>query len=182
MNNNENLKSDDLLNLKETILSISKESAAQEERRSEVILKKSDFLMKYISAIFVIINAVCIFAVTHTSIKPFFVFAYYIVTGLCLLISTLFTVNAQTLVQANFFPTGQVILKKIQQDFKDSSKPQYTFQKSKVDAIKFYSKYTDSLQETNDKRAKSLKKAYGCFFLGVLGVTIGSFIMIVLIA
>lgn len=182
MNNNENLKLDDLLNLKETILSISKESAAQEERRSEVILKKSDFLMKYISAIFVIINAVCIFAITHTSIKPIFVFVYYIATGLCLLISMFFTINAQTLVQAKFFPTGQDILKTIQHNSKDPSNPTYTFQKSKVDAIKYYGKYTDSLQKTNDKRAKSLKRAYSCFFVGIFCVTIGSFIMIVLIA
>ena len=52
-----NSSSDDLLSLRESILSVAIESATQEEKRAEILLKKSDFLMKYISATFVIINA-----------------------------------------------------------------------------------------------------------------------------
>lgn len=169
---------DKILKLEDEILTVSKTSAAQEENRSEILLKKSDYLMKYISATFVIINALCVFAVTQTSISSCFIFIYYIVTGISLLLSTFFTINAQTLVESKFFPTGQDVLKSIQHN---SNKP-YTLSKSKTDTIKYYSKYTEALKNSNDKRAKSIKRAYRYYFVGIFFITVGSFLMIVLIA
>ena len=176
-----NSSSDDLLSLRESILSVAIESATQEEKRAEILLKKSDFLMKYISATFVIINALCILYVSNTSIELGFICLYYFATGFSLLISMFFTIRAQILAQAKFFPTGQDIFLSIQHNYNDSNKP-YTYTKSKTDAIKYYSKYTNSLNEVNNKRAKHLKNAYSFFIVSVFCIIIGSFVMIVLIA
>lgn len=172
-----NITEDDLLKIQEEILCVAKTSAAQEENRLNILLKKSDFLMKYISATFVIINAICVFIATNTDIAPFLIFLYYVINGMLLLLSTYHTINAQTLVKSYFFPSGQDILNGIKKEISS-----LCLIKVKTDTIKYYTDYTNSLKESNDNRANKLNNAYKCFILGTVSITVGFLLLILFIA
>lgn len=163
------------------ILSCAVESSKQEMSRSNILLAKSDYLMKYISATFVIVNAVCAFAISREFIPAAIVCVYYLLIGILLLISMVITIQVQTLLKVEYFPTGTQILEGMAERW-ESDKEVYSILNLQVDNIKYYSQYTESLKEANDDRAKKLKQAYKCFVYATVGVAIGFLIFLILIA
>lgn len=163
------------------ILKCSEESSKQEFERSQILLKKSDYLMKYISASFVIANAVSGFAVARNFVPDGIVCIYYLIVGILLLIGMTSAIKAQTLLEVNFFPTGMQILEGMVKKKVDEDKV-YSLQDIKIDSIKYYSKYTDSLKTANDERAKIIKQGYRSFTYATIGLAVGFFVFLVLIA
>lgn len=163
------------------ILSCAVESSKQEMSRSNILLAKSDYLMKYISAAFVIVNAICAFAISREFIPAAIVCVYYLLTGLLLLISMVITIQVQTLLKVEYFPTGTQILEGMAEKW-ESDKEVYSILNLQIDNIKYYSQYTESLKEANDDRAKKLKQAYKCFMYATVGMAIGFLVFLILIA
>ena len=101
---------DDTKEILTEILNCAVESNKQEISRSNVLLAKSDCLMKYISAAFVIVNAICAFSVLRDFIPASIVCVCYFITGILLLISMFTAIQAQTLLRVEYFPTGSQVL------------------------------------------------------------------------
>ena len=130
---------------------------------------------------FVIVNTISAFVVLRNIISILLICIYYFLTGILLLINMFVTIQVQTLLEVQYFPTGIQILDGMSEKWKNENKV-CSSQKLQVDNIKYYSQYTESLKLTNDKRATKLKKAYKYFMFATLGVTLGFFIFLILIA
>lgn len=162
------------------ILKVAIESSNQEKERSQILLTKSDYLMKYIAAMFVFVNAVCVFIMSNSNVSAWIVCIYYFLVGMSFLFSVCFTIKAQTLLKCVFFPTGQDIFSNMLLKYNEGNT--LTSQDLRIDTIKYYSNYTKSLQVANDNRAKLIDKGYNAFFIGTIVITGGLFLIMVIIA
>lgn len=99
------------------ILDISKESYNQEINRSNNLLTKSDYLIKYISATFVFINAIFVFLATNRVLNLFILAGVYLIISEILCWSLFLAVRAQVLKKALYFPTGNTVIDEIKDEW-----------------------------------------------------------------
>lgn len=163
------------------ILAIAKESYNQECNRNNNLLTKSDYLMKYIAATFMFINAVCVFLVTNKLLPPVIICIYYLLVSIVLMMATWWAICAQNLQKLEFFPTGETVLDDIKKKYEDC-KEEKTSLDIRIDLIKYYGKYVEAAIITNNRRACFLEKSYYAIMVGLVCITLGFFIFLILLA
>ena len=162
------MKNKETQELVEGILETARISSEQEYQRSQLLLTKSHYLVTYVTGTFVFLNAFCLFLLKLKTAPGFMVLALYAVPSIALCGALWQAVSAQSLVRVEYFPTGQEII----QGIIDKNKKNITVTALDHlgDRIIFYSKYTDSLKEANDKRAGILKSVYRLFIGAVISI------------
>ncbi len=171
-------KSDLLETALDKILEVSKTSYDQESERNKQLLTKSDYLIKYISAIFIFINIFLPLAFQNKIVNLKVLVFMYIFVCIPVLICLFFCIRAQVLRSCSFFPTGKetiLEMKKNSQDFNSEIK-------IKNKHISYFSSSTKSLEESNNTRSELLKKAYWAYFSSIGAVFFIIFIIMILIA
>lgn len=85
------------------LLEIAKISSEQERDRTQNLLVKSDYLVKYITATFVFLNAIYVFLLKLDVVKPIWIVLLYVVPGILLCVAMWNAIKAQELVDVKFF-------------------------------------------------------------------------------
>lgn len=160
------------------LLEIAKISSEQERDRAQNLLVKSDYLVKYITATFVFLNAICAFLLKLELTKPIWVVLLYVIPGILLCLAMWKAIKAQELVDVKFFPTGSDVIKGMV-DRWNQTQEETSAKSLKLDKISYYREYTDSLKKANDAKAKVLQSVYHLFaidlwiiLVGIAGITI----------
>lgn len=167
--------------MEEKILEITKESYNQEVRRSNSLLTKSDYLVKYITSTFVFINAILVLIMNNKLINPWINVFIYMVSGILLCRSLYLAVRVQILSKGVHFPTGMTLLNDIAKKYNDEKKTTTT-QDMDMQIIFYYSRYIEELEVANNMKASILNKAYTWYLRTIIGITIMLFVLLILIA
>lgn len=161
----------------ERILNITKESYTQELNRSNVLLKKSDYLIKYITSTFVFINALFVFLLNNQLIDTLGLAISYAISGILLCRDLYLAVRVQNLTKVKFFPTGNTILQDIKSNHQKEGK-KITPMNLDVDTVNYYSEFTEALENSNNKKAEILNKAYNWYLSTIIIITVIFFIIL----
>lgn len=160
------------------LLEIAKISSEQERDRTQNLLVKSDYLVKYITATFVFLNAIYVFLLKLDVVKPIWIVLLYVVPGILLCVAMWKAIKAQELVDVKFFPTGSDVIQGMVNRWKKTQE-ETSAQSLKLDKISYYREYTDSLKTANDAKAMVLQSVYHLFaidlwiiLIGIAGITI----------
>lgn len=165
-------------NMLDKTLEISRISYEQESDRNKQLLNKSDYVIKYISTIIIFVNIFFPILFANKVIKIKILILIYLFISFPLIASLFYSIRSQILKKVEFFPTGDVILKKIkskEKNFENDIEIQNRI-------IIYYSRSTKRLQATNDKKAKLLKTAYRSFIFSIIFLVISILITMMLIA
>lgn len=173
---NQETSKEELYKIIDEALEMSKTSYNQENERSKQLLNKSDYLIKYISAIFIFVNIFLPLAFSNSIINLVALSIMYFLISAPLIFSLFYAVRAQILKPGDFFPLGEKILLKIK------NREYKKLFKIRSRHIMYYSKSTEKLQSSNDDRAKLLKKAYWSYIFSVCMLAIIILIIMILIA
>jgi hypothetical protein len=161
------------------VLEISDESYRQERERSNNLLTKSDYIIKYISTAFVFTNAIFALLASNKVIKIGILAVLYILIAVTFCISLYYAVRAQVLRKAKYYPTGNTIIKELESDFeKKPVMPTDITMLNKL--INYSSDYIEELQKVNDDRAKLINIAYKSYLVSISLISL-SFIAIMII-
>ena len=163
------------------ITNVAIESYKQEQNRESILLTKSDYVIKYITATFVFVNAICALLITNEVIPTIIVCVMYFIVGASLCVSLAYSIRAQLLVKGEFFPTGVDVLNGMQEEYKKNGTEKSVCD-LKMDTIKYYDNYTKTLQKANDDKAKKLKIAYRIYLNSVICIMVIFFVLCVIIA
>lgn len=170
---------DNTIAIFDEILRVTIKSYDQETNRSSLLLTKSDYLIKYITATFVFINAISAFLIANKVISSCVIVIGNIAIGAILCFSLYFAVNVQLFVRGNYFPTGMEIFRAIKNKY-NADKIEKTPLDLRMDTIKYYSDYIDNLEKSNNKKAEMLNSAYKVYLIGVVCITLFFFIILIL--
>lgn len=162
------------------IMKISVESYKQEKDRAALLLTKSDYLNKYITATFVFVNAFCAFLLTNSAVSKIAICIVYPLIGMFLCISLFLSTKAQVLLKGKFFPTGMDIWEGMKKEAEQGTEKNEL--SLRLDSIIYYNEYTKALEEANNSKAKILNWAYKTYLFGTIGLTIGFFIICLIVA
>lgn len=163
------------------IIKVAQESYKQEQDRALLLLNKSDYIIKYVTATFVFVNALCALLITNKVIPLTIVCILYLIVGISLCVSLSLSIKAQLLVKGKFFPTGVDILEGMNKEYQTSGLEK-SLSDLKFDTIKYYDEYTKSLEGANNDKAKTLNKAYHTYLFSVICITLIFFVLCVIIA
>jgi hypothetical protein len=163
------------------ITKVAQESYKQEKDRASLLLTKSDYIIKYVTATFVFINALCALLIANKVVPLTLVCILYLIVGILLCISLSLSIKAQLLVKGEYFPTGVDILSEMKQNY-DKNGHEKSLVDLKFDTLKYLDKYTKALEAANNDKAKTLNKAYRAYLSGIISITIIFFILCVIIA
>jgi energy-coupling factor transporter transmembrane protein EcfT len=164
--------------LLEKVLQISKVSYGQEVDRSKQLLAKSDYLIKYLSTIFVFVNIFLPLAFKYNIINLKVLAFIYFAISVPLIFSLFLSIKSQRLRLGMFFPTGKYLL----EEMKRNQDKFNTEIKMKNKSILYYSTSTETLQKTNDERAKNLKAAYTSYFSSIIILAVAIFSIMIIVA
>lgn len=165
----------------EKIINITKESYNQELNRSNLLLTKSDYLVKYITSTFVFINALFVFLVSSKLVNTWYLAIMYAISGVLLCRDLYLAVRVQILTKVKFFPTGNTILQDIKSVY-EKEKKQITPMKIDIDTVNYYSKFIEELENSNNKKANILNNAYNWYLGTIIFITFIFFVILLIIA
>lgn len=160
-----------VIELLQGVLRVAKESYKQELDRSNKLLAKSDYVIKYVTSILVFINAIMVLMMNAVIVDKLWIIGGYIVNSIILLVSLIYAVRTQNLVQVEFFPLGETLLQDLNSYYEQNNKL-YTSQEMLNDEVMYYSESVKKLSEVNDARADFLKKAYYFFVGGMVAIVV----------
>lgn len=159
------------------VLEISKVSYDQENDRSKQLLNKSDFLIKYISAITIFVNIFLPLAFANKIINLTILILMYFSISIFLISSLFFSIRVQILKPGKFLPTGKRVLEEIK-----NNNGLHSDLNIKNRFIMYYSSSTEALQESNDDRAKILKSAYKHYITSMIILVVAILVIMILVA
>lgn len=155
-------------------------SYKQETERSNLLLTKSDYLVKYITSTFVFLNAISVLMITNNMINKMIIVFMYLIVGVALCMALVKAVSAQILLKGKYFPTAGDILNGIVEkgEFDDDK----IKKKLIKDKLGYYTQYTKELESANNERAKKINIAYKIYIGGVVGIVVGIMMIMIIIA
>lgn len=156
------------------IIDIAKISYDQELDRHKQLLNKSDKLIKYISAIFAIINIIFPMTLKYSYIDKRGLLILYFIINIPLILSLYWCIKVQKLRDVNFFPTGDTIIAQLKTKFMEFN----TLNKMKNKIISYYSKSTDSLFYANENISDWLNRAHNSYLISLIIIIISIIILV----
>lgn len=163
------------------VLLTTKVSQEQEKVRADNLLTKTDYIIKYISATFVLINAIFVFLAANKIINLFLVSAIYISISIPLCYSLFFAVRAQVLKNVKYFPTGNDEIISLR-DFYDKENRMPSEIEMKNRTLNYYSEYIKSLESANNARSNLINTAYKSYLASIFLISLGLITVLIIIA
>lgn len=165
----------DLLN---KILDITQESYKQENSRASNLLTKSDYLIKYVTGAFALINVIFVFIAVNKLINLWSIGICYLIIAITMLFCMIYSIRAQILKLGKYFPSGKQILLDIVKKYKEEV-VEYNDQKMINETIIYYSEYIEQLEIVNNDRADLINKSYKLFLVSIIEIIVTFFMFII---
>lgn len=156
------------------IIDVAKISYDQELDRHRQLLNKSDNLIKYISAIFAIINIIFPMALKYNYVDKGGLLIIYFIINIPLILSLYWCIKVQKLKDVIFFPTGDAVIMQLKTRFTEFN----TLNKMKNKIISYYSKSTDSLFSANENISDLLNRAHNSYLISLIIMIISIIILV----